>query len=357
MTSQSPLYVDHNKLRALVTDIYQKLGVETDTATLLSDSLVAADLWGHSSHGVLRTSWYGSRLLNQVMDKDAPFEILLDTGPLLAIDGHNGIGQKVAQKATELVIEKAKTFGVAAASIQRSGHFGTAMYFTRQIAAAEMIGFLATNASPAMAAFGGVEKMVGNNPQSWAAPTDRDAPFVLDIAHTEVARGKIYLAKEKREKIPAHWALSADGRPTTDPAEAIVGTLLPMAGHKGFGLSAMMDVLSGVLSDGTFGSAINGPYVPDKPSGVGHFLFAIDIGKLRDIAHFKSDMGNMIESWKNSQKMVGVETIFYPGEKEFLHHKQAVKDGIALAPDTLSNLLDFARQCGLNPILDTLKIR
>ena len=356
MTSQELIYVAPDKLRALVTDIYLQLGLAPDTAWRLSDSLVAADLWGHSSHGVLRTSWYGSRLLNQVMDKDAPFEILLDTGPLLAIDGHNGIGQKITQKATELVIEKARDFGIAAVSIRRSGHFGTAMYFTKQMAEADMIGFLATNASPAMAAFGGAEKMVGNNPQSWAAPTDRQAPFILDIAHTEVARGKIYLAKEKHQDIPSHWALSADGKPTTDPAEAILGTLLPMAGHKGFGLSAIMDVLSGVLSSGSFGTDINGPYVPDKPSGVGHFLFAVDIARLRDITHFKADMGKMIKGWKDSQKLEHVETIFYPGEKEYLHHQQALEDGIGLAPDTISNLFDFARQCGLDPTLDTLKI-
>ena len=129
----------------------------------------------------------------------AELEIKTDTGPLLAIDGHNGIGQYITNEAVDLVAARAKTYGIACASIARSGHFGTAMYYTKRLADKNMIGFLATNASPAMAPHGGAAKLVGNNLQSWSAPTALDAPFILDIAHTEVARGKIYLAKEKKK--------------------------------------------------------------------------------------------------------------------------------------------------------------
>ena len=222
------------------------------------------------------------------------------------------------------------------------------------IAEQNMIGFLATNASPSMAAFGSREKLVGNNPQSWAAPTPFSAPFIVDIAHTAVARGKIYLAKEKHEAIPDHWALSPEGQPTTDPAEAILGTLLPMAGHKGFALSGMMDVLSGVLSGSGFGQSVQGPYVPDQPSGAGHFLLAIDIAKLRDIDAFKADMGAMISVWKDSQRADGVSEIFYPGEKEERHHISGITHGLELAEDTLDRLLSFAGQHGIKASPDAL---
>ena len=346
--------LDAEKLRAFVSRVYRALGVSTIKADLLADSLVMADLWGHSSHGVMRTSWYGKRIQNKVMAIDVDPEPLIDTGPLLAIDGHDGIGQHITHHAVQMVAERAKTYGMACASIRRSGHFGTAMYFTKMLAEQDMIGFLATNASPAMPPFGGAEKLIGNNPQSWAAPTARPMPFVLDIAHTEVARGKIYLAKEKHQSIPPHWALSPDGTPTTDPAEAILGTLLPMAGHKGFGLSAMMDVLSGILSSSRFGTGVNGPYVPDQASGVGHFLFAIDIATLRDIDGFKSDMDAMISRWKDSQKITGVEDIFYPGEKEYRHQCTAEQEGLLLAEDTVSHLLEFAKDCGVPTNLDAL---
>ena len=339
--------IDPTKLRAYVTDIFLCLKIDATKAALLADSLVMADLWGHSSHGVLRTSWYGTRIRNKVMDPRAEIEVLMDTGPLLALDGHNGIGQHITNEAVHILSERAKQYGTACATIRRSGHFGTAMYFTKILADQNMIGFLATNASPAMAPYGGVEKMVGNNPQSWAAPTNSEAPFILDISHTAVARGKIYLAKDKNEPIPDHWAVSKDGIPTTDPSEAIEGTLLPMAGHKGFGLSAMMDVLSGILSNSSFGTAVNGPYVPDKPSGVGHFLFAIDIGKIRDISDFKADMDEMITNWKQSQHAAGYSDIYYPGEKEHLHFQQTKADGLHLPEDTIANLIAFADSCGL----------
>jgi LDH2 family malate/lactate/ureidoglycolate dehydrogenase len=341
-------------LRQFVSRLYMALGLNEDKASLLSDSLVMADLWGHSSHGVLRATWYAERIQHHVMDINTDPEITSDTGPLLALDGHNGLGQFITREAVRLAIARAQQFGIGCVSIRRSGHFGTAMYFTKTIAEQNMIGFLATNASPAMAAFGGREKIVGNNPQSWAAPTPFDAPFIVDIAHTAVARGKIYLAKEKRETIPDHWALSPQGQATTDPAEAILGTLMPMAGHKGFALSAMMDVLSGVLSGGAFGQAINGPYVPDQASGVGHFLMVVDIAKLREVDAFKDDMGAMINAWKNSQKAEGVSEIFYPGEKEERHRLKAIAEGLALAADTLDRLIPFAHHLGVNITLDDL---
>ena len=339
--------VNPENLQTSIAKIYQTFGLTEDKAALLADTLVMADLWGHSSHGVMRTSWYAARLKSRVMDPFAELEIKTDTGPLLAIDGHNGIGQYITNEAVDLVAARAKTYGIACASIARSGHFGTAMYYTKRLADKNMIGFLATNASPAMAPCGGAEKLVGNNPQSWSAPTALDAPFILDIAHTEVARGKIYLAKEKKEPIPDHWALNKDGMPTTNPSEAILGTLLPMAGHKGFGLSAMMDILSGILSGSAFGTSVNGPYVPDQPSGVGHFLCAINIAQLRRVEAFTEDMQQMIARWKASRKQADIAEIFYPGEKEYLHYEKCKKQGLKLAEETVINLHALAESCGL----------
>ena len=335
------------RLRTAVSDIYRKFGVRDDKSDLLADSLVMADLWGHSSHGVMRTAWYADRMASKAMNADAEPTIFIDTGPLLGIDGHDGIGQHITNHAVDLAATRAQKYGVACISIRRSGHFGTAMYFTRMLADRNMIGFLATNASPAMAPFGSKEKLVGNNPQSWAAPTGLATPFILDISHTEVARGKIYLAKERHEAIPSHWALDNQGVPTTDPSEAILGTLLPMAGHKGFGLSAMMDVLSGILSDSAFGNGVNGPYVPDQPSGVGHFLCAIDIATLRDVDAFTADMRSMIAIWKASQLQADFNEVFYPGEKEYRHHQECLEKGLMLPTDTLTSLVSLANSGGL----------
>ena len=349
--------IDPDRLRHFITDIYLAMDVPADAAAHLADTLVAADLWGHSSHGVMRTFWYGARIDSGATRLDTKPRIISDTGPLLALDGGDGIGQWIAQKAVDLALQRAGKYGIAAISIGNSGHFGTAMYFTRQLAMRNMIGFLATNASPAMPPAGGREKLIGNNPQSWAAPTGLAVPYLLDFAHSAVARGKIYLAREKGEAIPVGWALDSNGQPTTDPSEAISGTLLPMAGHKGAGLSAMMDVLSGLLSGGETGDGVTGPYVADRRSGAGHFLIAIDIASLRPLDGFLADMQAMIASWKASAPQDGVAEILYPGEPEHQHETASRSAGIALPAEILDDLLTRAASLGLDVSARDLSFR
>ena len=349
--------IDPDRLRHFITDIYLAMDVPADAAAHLADTLVAADLWGHSSHGVMRTFWYGARIDSGATRLDTTPRIISDTGPLLALDGGDGIGQWITQKAVDLALQRAGKYGIAAISIGNSGHFGTAMYFTRQLAMRNMIGFLATNASPAMPPAGGREKLIGNNPQSWAAPTGLAVPYLLDFAHSAVARGKIYLAREKGEAIPVGWALDSNGQPTTDPSEAIAGTLLPMAGHKGAGLSAMMDVLSGLLSEGETGDGVTGPYVADRRSGAGHFLIAIDIASLRPLDGFLADMQAMIASWKASAPQDGVAEILYPGEPEHQHETASRNTGIALPAEILDDLLTRAASLGLDVSARDLSFR
>ncbi|MGC6452335.1 MAG: Ldh family oxidoreductase [Candidatus Puniceispirillaceae bacterium] len=336
-----------DRLLAFITDLYLSMGVQPAPAAHLADTLVMADLWGHSSHGVMRAHWYGARFASGATRTGTEPRIITDTGPLLTLDGDDGIGQWVTQTATDLAIDRAGRFGIAAVSIRNSGHFGTAMYFTRQLAEAGMIGFLATNASPAMPPHGGADKVIGNNPQSWAAPTGLAAPFLLDFAHSAVARGKIYLAHEKGLAIPSGWALDADGAPTTDAAAAIAGTLLPMAGHKGAGLAAMMDVLGGVLSASGHGPAIAGPYVADRRSGSGHLLIAINIASLRALDDFTGEMRQMIRRWKSGRRQPGIDEILYPGEPEHRHEAAARAGGLDLPEEMMAKLVAGAAEHGL----------
>ena len=190
-----------------------------DDARLAADTLVQADLWGHQSHGVMRLSWYVARLKAGVCDPVAKPEQVVDAGAIGLIDGHDAMGQVLTAHAMQDAIRRAKAHGIGAVGLRNSNHFGTAMYFTLMAARAGCIGFLSTNASPAMAPWGGRRKMVGTNPWSWAAPAGSLAPMVLDIANTGVARGKIYLARQKGQPIPEGWAIDADGAPTTDPPQ------------------------------------------------------------------------------------------------------------------------------------------
>jgi LDH2 family malate/lactate/ureidoglycolate dehydrogenase len=198
--------------------------------------------------------------------------------------------------------------------------------------------FLSTNASPAMAPWGGRQKRVGNNPWSWAAPAGKHVPMVLDMANTAVARGKIYLARQRRETIPPGWALDADGAPTTDPAAAIAGLIAPMGAHKGYAISVMMDVLSGILSGSSFGPAVHGPYEPKERSGAGHFLIALDISAFGPPDAFARQMEAMIDGLKSTPRAPGVDEIFYPGEIEARNDLRNRETGLDLPADTLADL-------------------
>jgi len=228
-----PTRINAERLRDFATAVYAGQGVPEPDAQLLADTLVQADLWGHQSHGVLRLGWYLDRLRNGVMRAVTEPEFVVDAGAVALIDGHDGVGHVLTMLATREAIKRAKLHGIGAVGVRYSNHFGTCMYYTLTGAREGCVMLLTSNGGPAMAPWGGRRKIIGTNPWSVAAPAGRYAPFVVDMANTGVARGKIYLARQRREPIPLGWAIDAAGAPTTDPQAAIDGIILPMAEHKG----------------------------------------------------------------------------------------------------------------------------
>ena len=264
------------------------------------------------------------------------------------MDGHDGMGQVLTARATQEAIRRAKAHGIGAVGLRNSNHFGTAMYFTLMAAREGCVGFLSTNASPAMAPWGGRKKTVGTNPWSWAAPAGQHPPMVLDIANTGVARGKIYLAKQKGLPIPEGWAINADGAPTTDPAEAIDGIILPMAQHKGYAIAVMMDMLSGVLTGSAFGTGVHGPYQTEHRSGAGQLMIALDIAAMQPLADFGARMDRYIAELKSVPLAQGFEEIVYPGEIEARNDVRNRAEGLLLPEDTLADLRKLADESGLS---------
>jgi LDH2 family malate/lactate/ureidoglycolate dehydrogenase len=320
------MIIDHDRLRAFATLAYEKCGI---------------------SHGVMRLSWYAARLRAGVCDPVARPEVVVDAGAIAVIDGHEGMGQVLAKRAAEEAIARAKAHGIGAVATRNSNHFGTALYFTLMAARANCVGFLTTNASPSMAPWGGREKAVGNNPWSWAAPAGRHAPMVLDIANTSVARGKIYLAKQKGIAIPEGWAIDVNGAPTTDPVAAIAGVIMPMAQHKGYAIAVVMDMLAGVLSGSSFGSAIRGPYQAEHRSGAGQFTIALDITKFQTVEAFNKRMETLIAELKSVPLAAGTTEIFYPGEIEARNDVVNRAKGLILPDDVLTDLRKVADELGI----------
>ena len=344
MTSQR---VSPDRLASFVSAVYAAAGVPDDDARLVADTLVQADLWGHQSHGVLRTSWYLARITSGVMRAKTEAKLVVDAGAVAVLDGGDGIGQVLTAQATREAVARAKAHGIGAVAVRNSNHFGTAMYFTRMAAQQGCVAFLSTNASPAMAPWGGRKKVVGTNPWSIAAPVGNEATMMLDIANTGVARGKVYLAKQKGSPIPLGWALTAEGEPTTDPAAAIAGIILPMAEHKGYAIAVMMDMLSGVLTGSAFGSGVAGPYQTDRKSGCGHFMIALDIAAFQCTSEFETRIKKQIGELKSTPRAKGFEEIFYPGEIEARHEAQNRRDGILLPNDTIADLQRLATDAGI----------
>ncbi|MGU3498015.1 Ldh family oxidoreductase [Mycobacterium sp. C31M] len=321
-------------------------GVPHADAVLVAESLVTSDMWGHPSHGMLRLPWYVARVRAGAMTAVTETRYLNTFGAVTVLDGCEGIGQVVTKHAIDIAAESAQKFGVGVVAVRNSNHFGTAAYWTRLLADRGCVGILTTNGSPAMAPWGGTQKMIGANPWSIAVPGGEHGTVVLDIANTGVARGKIYAAKEKGTRIPEGWAIDTSGLPTTDPQAAIDGVILPMAGHKGYAISFMMDVLSGVLTGSSSATDIVGPYVPDRRSGCGHLVIAINIAAIMPVAEFGTRMEDLIATVKHCPAAPGQE-ILVPGELENRAVERA--DGhITLPEATIAEINNLAADAGVN---------
>lgn len=272
--------------------------------------------------------------------------------PVVAqVDGRNGFGFLAAHAGMARAIEMAQEFGIGFVSVKHSNHFGMSARVVQQALDAGMMSLVFTNSSPALPVWGGREKLMGVSPLACGAPAGKERPFILDMAPSVAARGKIYKAKRRGEKIPGDWALDKEGRPTEDPEEALGGVMLPMGGPKGSALAVMMDVFSGVLSGSAFAGHVTNPYDPSKPADVGHFLVAIKPDLFMGLDDFKSRMDYLYQRVVGSEKMAGVDRIYYPGEIEQITHDERLKTGIPYVQAEIDALNNEAEKVGAEKVV------
>ncbi|OBT67687.1 hypothetical protein VE03_03510 [Pseudogymnoascus sp. 23342-1-I1] len=313
---QSMTHINPTALESFTQRLLEANSVSPAHATIIAKALVLADLRGIDTHGTQRLPSYLARIRSGVLSPTA-VPVLTQTTPVVAhIDGKNAFGFVSAHQGMEAAIEAAKVYGIGMVSISHSNHFGMSAWLVQQALDAGLMSLVFTNSSPALPAWGGREKLMGVSPIAAGAPAGSTKPFILDMAPSVAARGKIYKALRRGEKIPGDWALDGEGRPTEDPAEALKGVMLPMGGPKGSGLAVMMDVFSGVLSGSAFAGGVTGPYDPTKAADVGHFLVAIKPDLFMELDAFKERMDTLYQRVVGSEKMAGVERIYFPGEIE-----------------------------------------
>jgi LDH2 family malate/lactate/ureidoglycolate dehydrogenase len=317
-------------------------------AALLADSLVAADLTGVHSHGILRVPEYVRKLtIGGVNPRGRPF-IAKDSGACVVVDGDNSMGQIGAHFAMNEAIARARTTGIAAVAVRGSNHCGAMAYYVLQAVRAGMIGFATTNALPTMAPWGGAERLLGINPLGLAVPAGEEPPIVYDAAWSGSAVGKIRVYQQKGLPLPEGWALDKDGAPTTDPAAALDGLLLPIGGFKGTGMAMLMGILSSMLSGAAYGAELGDMERGPTPGKDGHFLAAINVAAFEDPDHFTARVDVVTRQLHGAKRAPGVERIYAPGEIEHLTRQAYERDGIPLNDVTLDDLDGVAGTLGVS---------
>jgi LDH2 family malate/lactate/ureidoglycolate dehydrogenase len=350
---QRMVHVDAQNAIAFVENVLVGNGVPRDNAVIVARCLVEADLRGVDTHGINRIPSYMARIRQGVLDPRASPTLHQVTPAVAQVDGHNGFGFLAAHKGMAAAIDMAKKIGIGMVSVKHSNHFGMSAWVVQQAVDAGMMSLVFTNSSPALPVWGGKSKLMGVSPIACGAPAGNSRPFIVDMAPSVAARGKIYKALRRGEKIPKDWALDKDGKQTDDPAKALEGVMLPMGGPKGSALSIMMDVFSGVLSGSAFAGHVTNPYDPSKPADVGHFLVAIKPDLFMSIEEFRERMDYLYDRVTGSDRMAGIDRIYLPGEIEQLMKEQRLKNGIPLVQAELEALNKEAQRVGATNITAT----
>lgn len=344
-----------SELRDFVKRVLMSLGVPEEHAEITADVLIEADKRGIDSHGVGRLRRYVDGIRSGMMIPGVEGIVVKETDNTLTIDGQGGLGQVVAYKAMLRVIEKAERNNVCFAAVRNSNHYGIAGYYAMMALERGLIGISLTNSTPLMVPTFARNVFLGTNPIAIAFPVEKGWPVVLDMATSTVPQGKLEVYRRMGKKIPLCWATDEFGNPCDDPGRVLDnmaqrrgGGLLPLGGadeetggHKGYGLSFVIDILCGVLSGGIFG--IHLYEEKGKPSGVAHFLGAMRIDAFIDPDLFKRNLSRFVEEIKAAEKREGCTRIYVPGEKEFemaerqkekvrIHYK-VVEDMMALGKE------------------------
>ncbi|KAH6842621.1 Malate/L-lactate dehydrogenase [Chaetomium sp. MPI-CAGE-AT-0009] len=345
---ETKITIQHTAAEEFVVALLEASGVSQKNAKTVAQGLVQADLRGVESHGINRIPSYLARIRNGVLDPKAEPALTQVTPVVAQVDGNNGFGFPAAHLAMDTAITMAQTFGIGMVSVKHSNHFGMSAWIVRQAVEAGMMSLVFTNSSPALPVWGGKSQLMGVSPIACGAPGgENSVPFILDMAPSVAARGKIYKALRRGEKIPQDWALDQDGKPTDDPEKALKGVMLPMGGPKGSALAIMMDVFSGVLSGSAFAGGVTGPYDMSKPGDVGHFIIAIKPDLFLSLDEFRQRMDVLYQRVTGSDKMEGVEKIYFPGEIEQLTEARRLKEGIPFVQAEIDALNTEAEKLGV----------
>lgn len=342
------------RLEDFIVSVLVGLGLPEADAQTCAARMTEADLRGVDTHGIFRLTQYCRRIRAGGMNLRPHVHAVRENGVTALVDGDHGMGHVVMTAATNLAIQKASESGLAWVGVFNSNHAGAAAVYSTLPVAHDMIGIYMTVANVnLMPPWGGVELILGTNPISVAIPAGQEPPIALDMATTVSSFGKIKLAAQKGESIPAGWMVDRKGQPLTDPRRSKEGILLPIGGYKGYGLNVVIGMLAGVLNGALFGrDIVDFDKDLETPCNGGHMIFAMRVDNFRSVDDFKREMDRSIREIRNSERMEGVDRIWLPGEMEFHKIRERRKHGIPIAPAVVEQLRLLATEMDLPDRLD-----
>jgi LDH2 family malate/lactate/ureidoglycolate dehydrogenase len=343
--------VSVDDLHALCVDAFTKVGVSDSDARTAADVLVTTDTWGVFTHGVKALRGYVRRLRGGGLRADARPAVVAEGPAWAVVDGNSALGMVTSVFAMRRAIDKARHSGIGYVGVRNSCHFGAAGYYASLAASEGLIGLAMANDVPSVTAPGARGPITGSNPLAYAVPTGSDQPIMLDMATSAAAGGKVAAAHALGKSVPSGWVVDRDGTPSTDPAAFLQGgSLLPMAGHKGYGIALLIETLSAVLT----GALITRQVVPwmhgdpSLPTGHGAAFLAIDVAAFMPLPAFEQRIDALMREIREAPRARGAERIYLPGEMEWERRAQALVEGIVLPPDVMTNLHGLADDLGLD---------
>ena len=346
--------VGHKRLLEITDKLLQCAGASSDESEIIARHVIGANLAGHDSHGIIQIPTYIDRVKRGHIIPGAPFDIVQETPSTTVADGHWGFGYVVSEHVMRMTIEKAKTQGAAAATVYRQSHVGRVADYPIMAAKEGLIGLMTADSgrtAKAVAPFGGREPRLGTNPICVAVPSNLDGPLFIDMATSAVAAGKVELAKARGVDIPEGWVVDSEGNPATDPSvlREKGGALLPLGGsegYKGYGLSVIVEILSGILTGLGFG------HDPRGFHNDGCFMAVFNVSAFRPIEEFKQQVTDLAGYLKASKMAAGFEEILYPGEIEHRNTQKRLQDGIFVEDSTWGKLVDLSVEYDVSELLE-----
>ena len=354
------LRVPAERLRRQLHLIFDAWGMPEDQARAVVDVMTETDLRGVDSHGISMLPLY-DRLRREGKVRAAPdVQVTREMGVTALVDANHGLGHYPSVKAMALAIDKAKANGMAAVGVYNSNHFGPAGYYALMAASAGLIGMSFTNVwNSAVVPTRSKVPMFGTNPIAFAAPADRNPPFILDMATSTVAIGKLRVHYLNEKPVPAGWATDDQGRPLTDAKAAYearnmtpLGGLPEMSSHKGYGLGAMVEILCAMLT-GAWYAPTKARKAPDEPMfNIGHFFIAIDPHAFREPGDFERDLDDMIDGLHATPPSDPALPVLVHGDPERANHAERSKNGVPVPEALMDEVRDVARQNNVAFVLD-----